>query len=250
MFKKILGLTVVSLLLSVQCFAMIFSQPVKTGFGIKWLQAGGGMMVENASANDGDYYKRTRNGKTIIYDGSGKNGSARYGKGIARFGNGNEALYAHYDAYNIKHDQTIHFGGKDIKNTIPISSFIFAEEIYKISTNEGITFYMFHTRYDLPDESWWTLIGRRNDGSWVKYFDSDSVTEKYFGKSARAGHAGVWSGQSICCDNFRVNGNMIAIEYSRYYKGSEPRGNFIKEGEFLFTWDDAAQWFSIEHVVY
>ena len=231
---------------------MTFSQPVKTGFGLWFLQGGGGIAVQNATENNGSFYSREYNGKKIIYDGSRKSGSVRYGKGVARWGNGSDALYAHYDAYNISKDGYIHFGDKNIKNTIPISAFIFGEEIFKINTNEGITFYMIHTSYDLPDETWWTLIGRRKDGVWVKYFDSDFVTKKYFGESARAGRANVWSGQSICCDNFRVNDNTIVIEYSRYHnhKNSGQRGNLIKEGEFRFKWNDSAQWFGVEQVVY
>ena len=252
--KKILKRTfvfvVAIMMFTASAFAMTFSQPLKTGFCVSYSQAGGGMIVQNATANDGDFYKRTYNGKTIIYDGLGNSGSKRYGKGIASFGNDSDALYAHYNAYNISNDDKIHFGGKDIKNTIPISSFVFGEEIFKINTNEGITFYMIHTSYDLPDESWWTLIGRRKDGVWIKYFDTDSVTKKYFGNPAPVAHANVWSGQSICCDNFRVNDNTIIIEYSRYHKSSGNRDNFIKEGEFRFKWDDKAQWFGVEQVVY
>ena len=244
--KKILGVLLLLLMMSVNCFAMTFSHPLKTGFKIIKTQAGGGMIVESATQNNGDFYKRTYNGKTTVYDG--KNGKARYGKGVARWGNGTDALFAHYNYYS--KDSNVYFGGNDVKNTIPINSMIFGEEIYKISTNEGITFYMIHTSYDLPDETWWTLIGRRKDGVWIKYFDSDSVTEKYFGKSARAGYANVWNGLSICCDDFRVKGDTIVIEYSRYHKNSGQRGNLVKEGEFRFKWDDVAQWFGIEQIIY
>lgn len=232
------------------CLAVTFSQPIKTGFSVIFSQAGGGMTIKNASSNDGDFYKREFRGNTIIYDGSEKSGSVLYGKGIASFGNGIDALYAHYDAYNIRNDGNIHFGDKDIRNTIKISAFVFGEEIFKINTDIGITFYMIHTSYDLPDETWWTLIGRRKDGVWVKYFDSDSVTETYFGKSARAGHGNVWDGKSICCDNFKVSGNTIVIEYSRYHKNIGKRGDLLKEGEFRFTWKDTAQWFAVEKVDY
>lgn len=248
--NKILVVTLMLVMTASNCLAMTFSQPVKTGFSVWWLQGGGGISVQNATENNGNFYSREYNNKKVIYDGSGKNGSVRYGNGIARYGNGIDAIYAHYNAYNVSKDGYIHFGDKDIKNTIPISAFIFGEEIFKIETDEGITFYMIHTSYDLPDETWWTLIGRRKDGVWVKYFDSDSVTEKYFGKSARAGTAGVWQGLSICCDNFRVKGNTIIIEYSRYHKNVGQRGNLVKEGEFRFKWDESAQWFGIEQVVY
>ena len=248
MFKKIFLLTMGALLLSTQCFAMAFSQPVKTGFSVIW--TGRGMAVRNASANEGEFYKQTYKGKTRIFNGSENNNPIMYGKGVARYGNGSDALYAHYNSYNMNNDSKIRFGGKDINNTVPISSQVFGEEIFKINTSEGMTFYMIHTTYDLPDETWWTLIGMREDGTWAKYIDSDSVTVKYFGEAARAGYAYVWKGQSICCDNFRVRGDMIVIEYSRYHKDLGQHGRLIKEGEFRFKWDDKAQWFGVDHVLY
>lgn len=244
--KKAVILIVLILMMSPNCFAMTFSQPLKTGFSIITTQVGGGMIIENATQNNGDFYKKEYKGKITIFDG--KNGKPHYGKGVARWGNEKDALFVHYNYYS-KHDK-VHFGGQDIKNTVPISSVVFGEEIFKIDTDEGITFYMIHTSYDLPDETWWTLIGRRKDDVWVKYFDSDSVTKKYFGESARAGRANVWSGQSICCDDFRVNGNTIIIEYSRFHKNLGQRGKLVKEGAFRFKWDDKAQWFGVEQVVY
>ena len=244
--NKILLVTLMLVMTASNCLAMTFSQPVKTGFSVWWLQGGGGINVQNATENNGNFYSREYNNKKIIYDGSGKNGSIRYGKGIAYWGNGIDAIYAHYNAYNIINDDNIHFGDKDINNTIPIRASIFGEEIFKIETDEGITFYMIHTSYDLPDQTWWTLIGRRKDGVWVKYFESLDVTKKYFGKQGN-----VWEGKSICCDNFRVNDNNIVIEYSRYNKTSyEQRGKIIKEGEFRFKWDESAQWFGVEHIIY
>lgn len=242
--KKFLGLLVTLMMIASNGFAMVFSQPVETGFSLRFMQAGGGVSIKNATENNGDFYKWEYNGKIIIYDGSGKNGSVSYGKGIARWGNGIDSLYAHYDAYNRK-DSNIYFGDKNVRNTVPINSVVFGEEIFKISTDSRITFYMIHTSYDLPDETWWTLIGRRTDGVWVKYFESLNVTEKYFGKQGD-----VWEGKSICCKNFRVSGDTMVIEYSRYHKNINKRGELVKEGEFRFKWDDKAQWFSVKQVVY
>ena len=241
--KKVFGILFLMMIFSANCFAMSFSQPVKTGFKIIKTQAGGGMIVENATQNNGDFYKRTYNGKTTVYDG--KNGKARYGKGVARWGNGADALFAHYNYYS--KDSNVYFGGQDVKNTVSLNPInpMSVEEIYKISTNEGITFYMIHTSYDLADETWWNLIGRRKDGVWVKYFSSLDITKKYFGQQGN-----VWNGLAICCDDFRVNGDTIVIEYSRYHKNSGQRGNLVKEGEFQFKWDDKAQWFGVEQIIY
>ena len=45
---------------------------------------GGGMYVGNASANTGDYYR--------VYN---KNNKISFGKGVAKFGNGEDALFIH-----------------------------------------------------------------------------------------------------------------------------------------------------------
>ena len=243
--KSFFGVSIMMLMIASNCLAMTFSSPVKTGFSVWWIQGGGGINVENATKNNGDFYQHNiPNGKKIIYDGSNQ-GGIRYGKGVAYFGDGNDALYAHYNGYNIRNDSFIHFGSNDIKNTIPISAFVFGEEIFKINTNAGITFYMIHTSYDLPDETWWTLIGRRNDGVWLKYFESVKIIEQYFGKQGN-----VWDGKSICCDKFKIVGDTIVIEYSLYHKNVDTRGELIKIGEFRFKWDEEAQWFSVGNVQY
>ena len=38
----------------------------------------------------------------------------------------------------------------------------------------------------------------------------------------------------------------MIIEYNRNYI----QQGYIKEGEFRFKWDEAAQWFDVEQVVY
>lgn len=54
--KKFFGILAILMILSSNCFAMIFSQPTKTGFSIIKTQAGGGMIV-------GRVYKVTKQGK-------------------------------------------------------------------------------------------------------------------------------------------------------------------------------------------
>ena len=140
-WKKIFGLVVILLIIASNCFAMTFSQPINTGFSLIFSQAGGGIIIRNATENNGNFYSREYKGKKIIYDGSGQNKSILYGKGIAKYGNSYDALYAHYNAYNIVNgnDGYIHFGDKNINKTIPISAFNFGEEIFKIDTDSGIT---------------------------------------------------------------------------------------------------------------
>lgn len=234
--KKFFGVLLLLMIFSANCLAMTFSQPVQVG---KIIYANmGGYIFEQVSENNGVMKTDKRSIQRKIYD-----------HGLARFGEGRDALYLHYDSYkatvsgkkiNVISHGYAKFGDKNVKNTVNIN--VMLPEIYKIASNEYITFYMIHDSYDLPDENWWTLIGRRKDGVWVKYFSSLDVTKKYFGKQGN-----VWEGLAICCDNFRVSGNTMIIEYSRCYESGRKQ---IKEGEFQFKWDDKAQWFGVEQIIY
>ena len=233
--RKFLGLLIMLMMIASSCLAMTFSQPVEVG---NFVAANiGGFLFKSVSENNGTLVK---NGRKGVYE-----------RGIARFGNGSDALFFHYKNGTSEKrfsDYIMAFGSDNINNTVNVNVMI--PKLYKINSDKGITFYLIRDSYDLPDEIWWTLIGRRKDGVWVKYFDSDSVTVKYFGEFARAGRGNVWEGKSICCENFRVNGDTIVIEYSRYHKNINKRGELVKEGEFRFKWDDKAQWFSVERIIY
>ena len=101
--RRFLGLVIcICLLFSGNCFAMQFSQPIEIG-QIGTIQVGGGISVKNAFYNNGSQYNR-------------KNDPDRYGKGIAGFGEKDNALYVHYDYYNAR--DTFYFGDKNKNNTI------------------------------------------------------------------------------------------------------------------------------------
>ena len=76
-------------------------------------------------------------------------------------------------------------GGENIKNTVSVR--IMTPKIHKIISDNGISFYLIEDGYDLPEDSIFTVVDKRKDGTWVKYFDSYSVAVKYFGKPN-----GVW----------------------------------------------------------
>lgn len=221
--KKILSLLVLILLtISSNCFAITFSQPVKIG-AIVYANMGG-FVFKQVSHNDGTL----RNDRGSIQ-------RKAYDHGVARFSEGSDALYLHYTAYKNANERGFSkFGASDIDNTINVN--IMIPEIFKITSNEGITLYAINDSYDLPEEFTYTLIGRRKDGKWVKYFDTNDITAKYFGKS------GYW------LKNFIVNGDNISIYYELYSKGYYR--NPIGRGEFRFKWDDKAQWFGVEQIKY
>ena len=217
--KKILSLFVLMLLaISSNCFAMTFSQPVKIGF-IFWSQRGGGFLFQGEDSNDGikkdyhDYYKKYT-----------------YSKGVARYGNGADALYIYYDEAQ---GEYCNVGGNNINNTQRLG--LFCAPIHKITSDEGITLYLIgflSGPIDIFD-----IIGRQKDGKWVKYIDCNDLTINYFGKNELGVAKYMQYSVPIC------QGNTLITKY-RYPKS-------IKDnGEMRFKWDEAAQWFGVEQVVY
>ena len=222
--RKILGLLIfIFLLFSGNCFAMQFSQPVKIG-GIFIDQTGKqGVIVKNASYNDGDYYTKAR-----------KNNRNTYGKGIARFGNDKNALYVHYNYYT--DFGRFYFGGKDKQNTIVSPNIVTIYDIFKIDTNEGITIYPLYRFYG--PESEYIIIGRRADGKFVKYIDTKEITKRYFG----------WNMQGVSPATYvdlSVQGDILVMKYCYWNRVNKTTTG----GRFIFKWDDNAQWFSVDRTV-
>ena len=204
------------------CYAMQFSQPQEIGwFGIAQAgSGGGGFVIKNASQNSRNYFTKYR-----------KDNRQSYEKGVAKFGNGVDSLYVHYNVNNSQNP--IQVGGAEKANTIP--GFSLTEKVLKVSTDEGITIYALIFEYG--PESDFTIIGRQKDGKFVKYIDTVDITTKYFG----------WNKQGaspIVYNNLQTAGNTLVLSYAR---GGFPRNTI---GEFRFKWDNAAQWFGIEQVVY
>lgn len=213
-------------------FAMSLSQPEKIG-GIGVAQAGvggGGIYVDNATANDGDYYR--------IYN---KDNNHTFGKGTAMFGQGADALYIHYNAYQEKYRECVYCGGKSIDNTVQLR--ILIDTIYKINTDMGITLYPIRFYYGL--ESQWRIVGRRQDGKFVKYIDTEEITKRYFGDNVTNHNGELVSYRMIEC-----YGDTIVAKYDVGVKHHVGRGKSGEYGELRFKWDEAAQWFSVENIVY
>ena len=220
--KKILFFTLMLMFIASNCFAMKFSQPVEIGW-IGWSQRGGGFYCENSFYNDGNYKVEYYNNKKRI----------KGEKGIAGFGNNSNALYVHYDYNNVKknHDDTVYIGGKNLNNTIPIK--ILNDWIYKIDSDSGITIYAIRFFYG-PDSEF-TIIGKKNDGTFIKYIDTRDISKKYFGINTEGGAS------PIVYNIPKSEGDTIIISYDNKNK---------KNGEFKFKWDEAAQWFSVEQIIY
>lgn len=197
--------------------AMRFSQPVEIGsIGYAHRSPWNGVFVHGASLNNGRIVKeKNTTSKTPYYD-----------LGIARFGNGDDALYCRYDF-----PSKMEFGGKD---SFILSSDIGMKIIHKVESDSGLTLYiLFENWY----QSWHTLvIGRNEFGKWATYIDTNKFYGIYFPRPSDYHDTIVRYNKGFYCE-----GDTLIIPY-----GSRNNG----DGEFRFKWDDSAQWFGIEQVVY
>ena len=210
MKKFLLGVVLSVLLVTNAAFAMTFQQPVKIG-GIRHSQVSrGGISFENAVENNGT--------------------------GTARFGDSTDPLYVHVN----NNSYVMKFGAKNKSNTITIPAKVYFE-IFKLSSNERGNFFVIKDFYDLLETEKYILLGKKKDGTFVKYFDTDEVRKKYFGKQ--------WQG--IWFNAIKTQGDTIIISYQRNLDGRQMRTDFADErGEFHFKWDERAQWFGVEQIVY
>ncbi len=234
--NRILILLTGFFLLAANCFAMKLEQPVE--IGKVTFPPMGYFAVEGATSHTGtpfsqqyiDAYHLNKNKIQPIYD-----------KGVAIFGNGSDAIYFHYDARDGKPDHNIvsKMGSRDIKNTVDVGIGI-PTHINLLKTDSGIDLYLLMSE----DASGlvgctYTLLGRRNDGIFVKYFNTYEMRSKYFGKA-----------RGIYFSQCSIQDDSIIIEYQRFHRELGQYGERVTEGEFRFKWDESAQWFGVEQVIF
>ena len=212
--KKIFLILFVLTIFSTDCVAMTFSHPMKIGYVADYGVVGGGYEFENAVNNSG-----------IMY--SWQNHNKCYKNGVATFGNGKDLIYFHYN-----NDKNIRsYGGKNLKNTFPLTQ-AYGCKFVQIKTDTELTFYMVQENdYDVSGTKY-VLLGRKQDGSFVKYFDTATISEKYFGKKFS---------RDFHYEECLYDKDTVRIQF-KLKNGTN--------GEFRFKWDDSAQWFGIEQVVY
>ena len=221
--KKILFLTLMLMFIASNCFAMKFSQPEKIGRIGNFDQSPyRGFEISGSSYNDGVKYipssDYTYKDKIV------------YTKGTARFGDGNDALYCQY-YFDFADRSSKKFGGK---NQYVYTDGFFYKDIFKIETDTGLTLYYLLYSYKYTH---FAVIGRFSDGKWVKFFDSDYLDKNYFSRNNFPHY-----------NDLKCSGDTLIISYRNGY--GHPSKNRDDIGEFRFKWDDAAQWFSVEQIIY
>ena len=234
--NRILILLTGFFLIAVNCFAMKLEQPVEIG-KVSFTPPGYfeivGATSHNGTPFPQEYIKSshldTRKVQPI------------YNRGFAIFGSGSDAICLYYDSGEYrptagKNRIYAKFGDKNINNTIETGAGI-PTHINLIKTDSGITFYLLLN----IDESGLvgrthTLLGKRSDGVFVKYFNTYDLKRQYFGRA-----------RDIFFSDYRIEGDTIIIGYQRR---DSANSRFVDAGEFRFKWDESAQWFGIEQVIF
>ena len=233
MFIRIfIGLFASLVVLVSVCSAMQFSQLVELGrIGG---DPGGGFEIDGADYNNGSFYKGQR-GRGALYE-----------KGVARFGDERNALWVYYDCSRGKgrtyrEAYTPLFGNKE--RTVGVN--LRAGEgdgirVYSIKNDCDITLFFVAGNGCVFGAEHYVIMGYNKEGKFVKYIDIREIAEKYLGKR-NMGMKGAYLGRYYCRDD------TIIAEYidPRISKDFQ-----TPVGEFRFQWDEKAQWFGVEHVVY
>ncbi len=222
---RMTNLIIVFLLLLIsQCFAMQMSEPLRLG-GFSgaplypdWLPVDGASQI---------VLGENRKNRVGLLDG-----------GMARFGNGVDALYVHFDRRKIPKQtnsdcKPVGIGGYDIGNTFPMESYV--TDVYKINTDEGIIFYAIRECGDSL-ECDWIILGCRQDGRFVKYLDTREFSKKYYTLVDK------WMYLAYSPNIIIKNDTLVIDCYLCRYG----ENNSKKIGRFCLFWDSNAQWFGIE----
>lgn len=213
---------VAGLFISENVFAMTLSRPVEIGKVVHYSEDNGFEIV-SAVSNEG-------------VEVSERDYIVRYISGTAIFGNVEDTLYFYYDVgtamENFK-DATVRFGSRDSDNTVDLAYFVtYNCTIFEISVDDGSTMYLLANQYDGDGVFEYVLLGKRRDGSFVKYFDTTAIKPYYFQDKSK----------KIGFNNARCVGDKIIVDYGTY----EYAEKLKKEGSLEFPWDAAANWFGVE----
>ena len=160
-------------------------------------------------------------------------GATQSNENSATFGEGEDTLYVQGVLGN--NNVSVNVGGKDINNTFPIDTPL-SVKIYKTSTNDGTRIYILKRAYDMDCD--YLIIGRKLDGTFVKYIDTKELTLKYFGNQEKRTTI-------VYDDKVLIKGSTLSFNCFRYKFGEK---NFPgdKVCRFNFKWNDYTQSFDIE----
>ena len=199
---------------------------------------------------DGDYHNK---GIRYVSKYHKKPGDYGYEKGTVIWGKGKDALDCDYDfaqnsAKMSDHERTgkhvFLFGTSTSLNRQACDFFDYGYEIYTLKRDER-TFYVIKSYGSIASATNYIFLGQQNDGKFVKYIDCDDINERYFNRHKN--EYGTTAGKyALYYNEIWIDRDAIVINYQL----TAPREAYKDAGKFILRWDEAAQWFSIEQVVY
>ena len=154
----------------------------------------------------------------IQYDikGADNNFGERYGRGVATFGHDLTAIKCFYD-----YDTAPKFGSNEINFPVNV---MLDTQIDAIFTDENFIFYLFtNTGYDLESTNF-TLLGKKIDGTFIKYFDTAEFEKP----------AGTYFDRNFTCAGDTIN---------FYLKRNEKI-----VGRIIFQWNDGTENFMLKEI--
>ncbi|MDY3091346.1 MAG: hypothetical protein SOW61_00825 [Erysipelotrichaceae bacterium] len=211
--KKILLsiLLLISFILPTQCFAMSFSQPVQIGYASYDINRDGGYSFEGASVKASRHYSKIR--KKIT----------GYEKGIAIFNTNGDRLVIDFDM--ITRPGKCWVG--DGQNYTEM--FFLNSTISQFKGSNGMVFYASRSQYTYSN---YVIFGKYINGKYAKYIDTGALAKQYYGNTM------VDFGEMVVCTDGFI------IPFSIWKKDLNVKGDFV------FKWDEKANWFSVEKIVY
>lgn len=161
--------------------------------------------------------------------------------GRGYLGNGNDKLYAKWGSNNnVKGERVfLLLGGTDDNKMVKVDSWLCGNRTFKINTDNGQPMYMIIGCTSMVTHDKVQLISCNNEGKWFSYFDSLDAIKNY-------GH---WSKAGNVLKSVTVLNNRIELIYNtqKRYGNVYPVKYVPFEYKITYKWDDAANWFSVEH---
>lgn len=231
--KKVVILIALILIMSSNCVAMTFSQPMQIGKIM--YPPNGDMVIENATYTSSKPTGKFQNLVTYPYNT------------VIKFSNEENSIYVHHKS---GYKEIPYFGDENIENSIQIETGLYGVNIFQLKNDGSIKLYLLQTQEASANFVNWVCIGKK-DEKWIKYFDIRDIRKQYFGENNWRYYTFALYLEKITYDKYTYpiiycKDDTIIIEYQK----SESNINGYTKGEFKFKWDDKAQWFGIEQVVY
>ena len=140
-------------------------------------------------------------------------------------------------------DEYYYFGSENPKNTVALKIYPFVSSlrnIYKISSDGNITFYLIWEEFTSDPGGCYYLFGKLKNEKWIKFFDTDSVKEKH-----------PLPGGAFLNGKFTVREDTITFTFEAWRKvANSEQMTRVKLGELRCKWNEKSQNFKFKQVKY